>query len=52
MKIFESGTTAVIISDKEINDFMKIIKSLEESVLLRALVKQLKMKYKNKKEAC
>ena len=33
-KIFGSGNTTLIISNKEMNDFMKIIKSLEESGLL------------------
>ena len=33
-KMFGSGTTTLIISNEEINDIMKIIKSLEESSLL------------------
>ena len=33
-KFFGSGTTALIISNKEINDVMKIVKSLEKSGLL------------------
>ena len=33
-KIFGSGTTTLIISNEEMNDIMKIIKSLEESELL------------------
>ena len=44
-KMFRSGTTTLIISHEETNDFMKIIKSLEES----GLPKQLKMKQNNKK---
>ena len=32
--MFGSGNTTLIISNKEMNDFMKIIKSLEESGLL------------------
>ena len=32
-KMLESGNTILIISNKEINDIMKIIKSLEESGL-------------------
>ena len=32
--MFGSGTTALIISNKEMNDIMKIVKSLEESGLL------------------
>ena len=30
-KIYESGTTALIISNKEMEDIMKIVKLLEES---------------------
>ena len=33
-KIYESGSTALIISNKEVEDIMKIVKSLEESGLL------------------
>ena len=33
-KMFESGTTKLIISNKEINDIMKIVKSAQESELL------------------
>ena len=33
-KMFGSGNTILIISNEEINDIMKIIKSLEESGLL------------------
>ena len=33
--MFESGTTTLIISNEEMNDIMKIVKSLEESILLR-----------------
>ena len=33
-KIFGSGTTTLIISNEEMNDIMKIIKSLEESGIL------------------
>ena len=39
-KIYRSGTAAFIISDKEMKDIMKIVKSIEESELL---AKQLKM---------
>ena len=43
--------TTLIIANEEMNNIMKIIKSLEESgLLIKALVKQLKMKQKNKKE--
>ena len=33
-KIYLSGTTALIISDEEMEDIMKIVKSLEKSGLL------------------
>ena len=33
-KMFESGITALISSNEEMNDIMKIVKSLEESGLL------------------
>ena len=33
-KMFGCGSTTLIISSKEMNDIMKIIKSLEESELL------------------
>ena len=33
-KIFGSGMTAFIISNQEMNDIMKIVKSLEDAVLL------------------
>ena len=47
-----SGTTALIISNEEMNDIMKIVKSLGESGLLvkKALAKRLKMNRKNKNE--
>ena len=32
--MFESGTTTLIISNEEMNDIIKIVKSLEESALL------------------
>ena len=49
--IYGSGTTELIISNEEIEDIMKIVKSLEELKSLRKeLVKQLKTKQKNKKE--
>ena len=48
--MFESCMPTLIISNEEMNDIMKIVKSLEESGLVKALVKQLKMKQKNKKE--
>ena len=43
--------TTLIISNEEINDIMKMIKSLEESVLLITSISETKkMKQKNKKE--
>ena len=33
--MFGSGTTTLITSNEEMNDIMKIVKSLEESILLR-----------------
>ena len=50
-KMFVSGVTALTILNEEMNDIMKIVKSLEESCLsMILLVKQLKMKQKNKKD--
>ena len=47
--IFGSGMETLIISNEEMNDIMKIVKSLKESGLLKmVLVKQFKMKQKNK----
>ena len=41
-KMFRSGFTTPIISNEEMNDIMKIVKSLEESALLiKSIVKQL-----------
>lgn len=56
-KPFESGMrplnlvkqTIVIISNGEMKDLIKIVKSLRGSGLLMQLVKQLRMKQKNKK---
>ena len=48
--MFGSNNATFIISNKEMNGIMKIVKSLEETRLLnKALVKQLKMMQKNKK---
>ena len=48
-KIHGSGTATVIISNKEMNDIMKIVQALEDSnILLKGVT--LKMKQKNKKE--
>ena len=50
-KIHGSATTTLIISNKEMNDIMKIVQALEDSdILLKGVTKQLKMKQKNKKE--
>ena len=44
-KMFGSGFTTLIISNEEMNDIMKIVKSLEESgLLIKSVKKQLKMK--------
>ena len=46
-----SRTTALTISNEEIEDIMKIVKSLEESgLLIKGISEKLKMKQKNKKE--
>ena len=39
--------TALIISNEEMEDVMKIVESHEESALLKVLVKQLELKQKN-----
>ena len=50
-KIHGSGTTTLIISNEEMNDIMKIVQALEDSnIYWKELLKQLKMKQKNKKE--
>ena len=50
-KILGSGhNTSLKISNDEMEDILKIVKSLESSGLLLGVVKQLKMKQKNKKE--
>ena len=43
-KVFESGTTTLIISNEEMNDVMKIVTSLEES---RLLIKSVSKTIKN-----
>ena len=43
-KIHGSGITTLIISDKEINDIMKIIQALEYSNIWKESLKQLKTK--------
>ena len=50
-KMLGSGATTLIISNDEMDDILKIAKSLENSaVLLKVLVKQSNMKLKNKQE--
>ena len=42
-KIHSSGTTALIISNEEMNDIMKIVQGLEDSiVLLKGVTKTIK----------
>ena len=48
-RVFESEMTTLLISNKEIDDIMKIVKSLEESGLLIKSVSKTKMKQKKKK---
>ena len=48
-KMFESGNTALIISNEEMNDFMKIMKSLEESSLLTKFSETIKIEAKEQK---
>ena len=49
-KIYGSGKTTGIISNKEINNIMKIVQALEDSGILLKSIKQLKMKQKSIKE--
>ena len=50
-KMVGSGFTTLIILNEEMEDIIKIVKSLEDSgLLIKGLVKQLKMKKENKKE--
>ena len=50
-KMFGSGFTTLIISNEEMNDFMKTVKSLEESqLLIKGVSETIKMRQKNKKE--
>ena len=48
-KIYGSGTTTLIISNEEMEDIIKIVKSLENSGVLIKGVRQFKIKQKNKK---
>ena len=50
-KIHGSGTTALIISNEEMNDIMKIVQALEDSnILLKGVTKTIKNETKEKKE--
>ena len=50
-KIHGSGTTTLIISNKKMNDIMKIVQGLQDSnILLKGVTKTIKNKQKNKKE--
>ena len=50
-KKFWSGTTTLIISNQEMSDIMKIIKSLEESrLLIKSISKTIKNELKQKEE--
>ena len=50
-KMFGSGFTTLTISNEEMNDFMKTVKSLEESqLLIKGVSETIKMRQKNKKE--
>ena len=49
-KIQGSGTTTLIISNKEMNDIMKIVQAFEDSnILLKGVTKTIKMKQKKTK---
>ena len=49
-KILGPGNTTLIISNDEMENIIKIVKSLEDSGLLLKEVKKFKIKLKNKKE--
>ena len=50
-KIYESGTTTLIISNKEMNDIIKIVRALEDSgSLLKGVTKTIKNETKEHKE--
>ena len=49
-KIHSSGTTTLIISNEEMNDIMKIVQDLEDSiVLLKGVTKTIKNETKGQK---
>ena len=50
-KLFGTHTTKLIISNEEISDIMKVVKSLEESgLLIKGVIKTIKNEAKSKKE--
>ena len=49
-KILGSGTITLIITNDEMKDIIRVVKSLEDSGLLLLLSKQFRMKLKNKNE--
>ena len=50
-KIFGSGTTTLITSNEEMNDIIKIVKSLEEAgLLIKGVDETIKSEAKNKKQ--
>ena len=49
-KMFESGMTTLIISNEEMNDIMKLVKSLEEfGLLMEGAIERIKNKAKEQK---
>ena len=49
-EMFRSGMTILIISNKEMNDITKVVRSLEESgVFIKGVSERIKIKQKNKK---
>ena len=52
-KIHGSGTTTLIISNKEMNDIMKIVQALEDSnILLKEVIKTIKNETKEQQVCC
>ena len=50
MKIFGSGTTALIVSNKEINLIMRTVKSLKElGLLIKCVIETIKKEAKEQK---
>ena len=49
-KIHDSGTTTLIISNKQINDMMKIVQAVEDSkILLKGVIETIKIETKEQK---